>query len=113
VAPARRLRNHALDHLFFPLSFKRQKAEKLTFASKVRARSGSALPPDVMRRLRPAVEVLFYIWAFALGAAFGPMTVGLGSDQGHSEGNNLLLSAGQSHRLTSSGKAEVAPTENF
>jgi hypothetical protein len=86
-------------------------------ASKVRAMSGSALPPELAlrRRLRPAVEVLFYILGFARGAAFGPMSVGLSSDQGHSPGNNLLLSAGQSHRreANSGGKAEAAPTEDF
>ena len=72
--------------------------------------AASALPPDVRRWLCPAVEVPSISLGYALGAASGPVkSEGLNPDQGHSPELIYLLSAGQSHRLTSGGKPNFIP----
>ena len=55
----------------------------------------------------------FYIFGLGPWCGLWPnKSEGLSPNQGHSPGNNLLLSAGHSHRRTSGGKAEAPPTEH-
>jgi hypothetical protein len=76
--------------------------------------SDSALPPDVRRWLCPAVEVPFTFLGYALGAAFAPnKSEGLSPDQGRSPRIIRLLSAEDSHRRTSGGKAEAPHRRTF
>ncbi len=54
----------------------------------------------------PRPKVLLPFWAMPLCGLWPNRSEGLSPDQGHSPGIIWLLSAGQSHRLTSGGKAE-------
>ena len=69
-------------------------------------RLGSAAGCDAVAM--PRRRVAIHLWAMPLGAAFGPITLGLSPDQGLSPRIIWQLSAGQSHRreANSGGKAE-------
>jgi hypothetical protein len=55
----------------------------------------------------PRLIVALHLWGYAPGAAFGPKALRPGPDQGIARKVIRLVSAGQSHRLTSDGKAEL------
>jgi hypothetical protein len=61
----------------------------------------TALPPAVRRWLCPAYKWLFRMGS-APGMAFGPVSQ---KAKGIAQNHSCALTAGQSHRLTSSGKA--------
>jgi hypothetical protein len=71
------------------------------------------LPPDVRRWLCPAVEVPLTSLGYALVRPWPNKSEGLSPDQWHSPGIIWLLSAGQSHRRTSGGKAESHMAHDF
>jgi hypothetical protein len=61
----------------------------------------------------PAVQIPFDFLGYALVRPLAQKTEGLSPDQGHSPGIIRLLTAGQSHRLTSGGKAVVDKADDF
>ncbi len=66
------------------------------------------MPPDMRRRLCPAVEMGLYTLGNALRTTVGPINPkGLSPEDGHSPEIIWLLSAGHHHRRTSGGTAEA------
>ena len=75
--------------------------------------SGSALPPDVRRWLRPADNSQMN-WGYALGTGLALQIYWAnGRTKGIAQNIKGTLTAGQSHRLTSGGKAESALGGDF
>jgi len=73
----------------------------------------SASPPDVRRRLCPAVEVYFHFGATPLVRPFSKEIRSANWNKGTAQGIIWLLTAGQSHRLTSGGTAEPNLAHNI
>jgi len=85
----------------------------IAFASKVMGHSGSALPPELASRrwLSPAGSGQINSGGYAPRLGFALIIRAIGPHQGHSPGIIWLVPAGQSHRLTSGGKADTRTSD--
>ena len=86
----------------------------ISFALKVLRWYGCGFAAGCEAVALPRARGAYYIFGLCPRCGLWPnKSEGLSPNQGRSPGNNLLLTAGHSHRLTSGGKAEPDMAHDF